>query len=82
MPSKKTLWEARSESEWRREYETTWSDLRVRGLEGRRRIHTIGDLMMAKRNGATMVGMKDGLDSWYAGLDGLGIMLAAVLMDV
>lgn len=57
--------------------------MRARGLEGRPRIDAVRDLMTPKANGATsMVGVNGGLDSWYPGLDGPGILLAAVTMDV
>ncbi|KAK0708584.1 hypothetical protein B0H67DRAFT_672808 [Lasiosphaeris hirsuta] len=94
LPSGRALWEARTETDWAREFEAAWAEVRVNGP----RLDTVGDLAVAKFGAGAgtgvMVGFKGGvgegrsravedvLDGWHAGLDGLGMLLAAVMAGV
>ncbi|KAK3347184.1 hypothetical protein B0T25DRAFT_614087 [Lasiosphaeria hispida] len=91
LPSGRALWEARTEADWEREFEAAWAEFRVNGP----RLDTVGDLAVAKFGaGGAVMGFKGGLgdgrnravgdvlDGWHAGLDGLGMMLAAVMAGV
>lgn len=88
LPGTKTLWEARSQWVWEKEYGASWKDFKP----GESRLGTVGDLAIARlqqRGGAnaTVRGNLKGaldeiLDNWHADLDGLGMMLAAVVADV
>lgn len=88
LPGTKTLWEARSQWVWEKEYGASWKDLKPQES----RLGTVGDLAIARlqqrgRANATVRGNLEGaldevLDNWHADLDGLGMMLAAVVADV
>ncbi|KAL6399262.1 hypothetical protein AUP68_17806 [Ilyonectria robusta] len=88
LPGTKSLWEARSQWAWEKEYSASWKDLKPKEP----RLGTVGDLAIARlqqRGGAnaTVRGNLKGaldeiLDNWHADLDGLGMMLAAVVADV
>lgn len=84
LPGSKALWEARTAEEWERVYDEWWAERK----SGKPRVDTLGDLITAKHSsGSSQVwihgtfgsGIEDVLDDWHANLDGLGIMLAAVL---
>ncbi|GAB1311765.1 Zn(2)-C6 fungal-type domain-containing protein [Madurella fahalii] len=84
LPGSKALWEARTADEWERVYDEWWAELK----SGKPRLDTLGDLIMAKHSSGSSQalmhgifgsGMDDVLDDWHANLDGLGMMLAAVL---
>ncbi|KAH7144328.1 hypothetical protein B0J13DRAFT_554955 [Dactylonectria estremocensis] len=88
LPGSKVLWEARSDWAWEKEYGMSWKNSKP----DRSRLDTVGDLAIAhmQRGGGTDPTMGGGLngatdeilDTWHAGLDGLGMMLAAVIADV
>ncbi|KAK3395295.1 hypothetical protein B0H63DRAFT_463001, partial [Podospora didyma] len=83
LPSSKSLWEARTRWEWEREYEAHWAEAAVDVT--RPRLDTIGDLVVVKygaKGGDWKATVDDVLDTWHAGLDGLGMLLAAVLVGV
>ncbi|KXX78210.1 hypothetical protein MMYC01_205067 [Madurella mycetomatis] len=84
LPGSKALWEARTADEWERVYDGWWAELK----SGKPRLSTLGDLVMAKHSsdssqawmhGTFGSGIDDVLDDWHANLDGLGMMLVAVL---
>ncbi|SPN96538.1 uncharacterized protein DNG_00063 [Cephalotrichum gorgonifer] len=88
LPSGRALWEARSAWEWETEYDAWWGQ--SEGIADR--LETVGDLSIAqlRRGGGDGWGMPgdfggvgdDALDSWHAGVDGLGMLLTAVIADV
>lgn len=88
LPGTKTLWEARSQWAWEKEYGASWKNSKPKES----RLGTVGDLAIARLQqgggaDARMRGNLEGaldeiLDSWHADLDGLGMMLAAVIADV
>ncbi|KAK3331523.1 hypothetical protein B0H66DRAFT_587704 [Apodospora peruviana] len=86
LPSKKTLWEAQSEQEWRNEYDASWAEVKESSKNGQQpRLDTVGDLALSKHGGLSTVGQLewgDVLDRWHAALDGLGMMLAAVISGI
>ncbi|KAL5373534.1 hypothetical protein DPSP01_012663 [Paraphaeosphaeria sporulosa] len=80
LPSSKALWEARTREEWEDLYEGQYTS------DDRPRLETVGDLVIAKlgrgsRNeGRAGRGAVDEMvGQWYAEMDGLGMMLAAVV---
>src|SRR5438105_2934891 len=82
IPGSKTLWEARTAEEWEIVYDEWWAGLKG----GKPRLDTLGDLVMAKNTSVQALaqgvfgsGIDDILDDWHANLDGLGMLLAAVL---
>lgn len=87
LPARKAMWEARTAVEWGIIYDEWCSQ----GRNGKPRLDTLGDLVMAKQSqqnlssgevamrGTFGSGIDDILDDWHANLDGLGNMLAAVL---
>ncbi|KAK0706179.1 hypothetical protein B0T26DRAFT_755704 [Lasiosphaeria miniovina] len=95
LPSSRALWEAKDRWSWEREFDAAWAELGTVARHHQHagpRLDTIGDLAVVKnglsdprfgagRAGAAAAAASDVLDSWHAGLDGLGIMLAAVLAD-
>ncbi|KPM44072.1 hypothetical protein AK830_g2425 [Neonectria ditissima] len=88
LPSGKAMWEAKNAWSWEGEYGAFWQDLKT----NKPRLDTLGDLATAhmqqdNRCDAGMGGSlgdeeDDVLDSWHAGVDGLGMMLAAIIADV
>lgn len=88
LPCNKVLWEAKSAWAWEKEYGVSWK----KAEPDHSRLSTVGDLAIAhmQRGGGTDPAMRGGLnaaaeeilDTWHAGLDGLGMMLAAVIADV
>lgn len=79
LPSSKTLWEARISSDWEREYTASRHAVKSchHGLE------TIGDLAVATmQRDRGFVEVEDALDDWHAGVDGLGMLLSAVIAGV
>ncbi|KAK3371018.1 hypothetical protein B0T24DRAFT_304599 [Lasiosphaeria ovina] len=95
LPSSRALWEAKDRWSWEREFDAAWAEIGTVARHHQHagpRLDTIGDLAVVKnglsdprfgagRAGAAAAAASDALDSWHAGLDGLGIMLAAVLAD-
>jgi len=85
LPSSRLLWEAQSAEAWEREYDVEWEQLTT----NQPRIDTVGDLLLAKdvgNDGAKAQGklggmFADALDDWHAGLDGLGMLVAAVVAE-
>jgi len=79
------LWEARTAFDWEQEYDVEWAQL----MTNEARLDTFGDLVLAKdveSGGARAQGrvgglFADAMDDWHAGLDGLGILIAAVMAD-
>lgn len=80
------LWEARTAADWEREYDVEWAQL----MAGQARLNTVGDLVLAKEVGSgggtraqgRLAGVFEGaMDDWHAGLDGLGMLIAAVMAD-
>ncbi|KAK4442505.1 hypothetical protein QBC34DRAFT_454677, partial [Podospora aff. communis PSN243] len=85
LPSSKMLWQARDAAIWEREYAVEWEQLTT----NQARVDTLGDLALAKGVGNGGSGAQgrlaglfaDALDNWHAGLDGLGMLIAAVIAD-
>ncbi|KAK0644643.1 hypothetical protein B0T16DRAFT_418023 [Cercophora newfieldiana] len=83
LPSSRMLWEARTAAEWEKEYDVEWAQLTT----NQARLDTVGDLALAKdvgSDGAMAQGrlgglFADAMDNWHAGLDGLGMLIAAVM---
>ncbi|KAF2451084.1 hypothetical protein P171DRAFT_469196 [Karstenula rhodostoma CBS 690.94] len=78
LPASKALWEARTREEWEALY--------CAQQHGAARLETVGDFIVAKLG---RVGMDTGADAvdemigrWYAEMDGLGMMLAAVVSSL
>ena len=67
LPAPKPLWEARTQSQWRSEYEVYKTMPRM-GLE------VLGDLVDASKQKSTSTD-KRRLDSWSATMDNLGMLL-------
>ena len=82
LPSSKALWEAKSRWAWELEYDVA----EAKAQAGQPTFHTVGDLALAQLSGAGGVGMGRGssdlVDDWHADLDGLGMLLAAVIAAV
>ena len=87
LPSGKALWEARSAWVWEKEYAA-----RQGSSGGGMKLETVGDLALAhmERDGMGVSGSGESpgvagyevLDDWHAGVDGLGMLLAAVVADM
>lgn len=87
LSSSKVLWEVRSRSEWEKTYATYWGSLDG----GKGRLESVGDATLAhmQRSGLSKTtpiveprGIIDALDDWHADMDGLGMLLAAVIADL
>jgi hypothetical protein len=85
LPSEKALWEARSQWEWETLYNASMAEPS--------RFDSLGDLVMAKHGGDVSVAgvirgggagdcVEEALDDWHGGLDGLGMMIAALLASL
>jgi hypothetical protein len=66
LPCTKTEWEAKTESQWRKEHDNAAGSTTA--------LHTFGDLIDAHRR-LLGVQMSDGLGMWNAGIDHLGMVL-------
>ena len=94
LPSSKALWEARTSWEWEREYEAAAMHQRMREatMHPPPRIETMGDFIIAKlgsmgsshgsHGNLNASAVDEILDQWYAEIDGLGMMLAAVVASL
>lgn len=88
LPSNKALWAARSAREWEREYDIYRGTLAA----GKERLESVGDATLAhmqrggmgtSASGGNSQGVGDDiLDDWHAEVDGLGMLLAAVIADI
>lgn len=83
--STRALWEARNTWAWEKEYDTFQSQF----IDREPSLDTIGDLAIVKHASMSDTVLVEGrkssldiLDDWHAGLDGLGMLLAAVMADV
>ena len=87
LPSGKALWEAKSAWEWEERNAAS------RGSSGGgMKLETVGDLALAhmQRDGMCVSGSGERpgvaddevLDDWHTGVDGLGMLLAAVVADM
>ena len=92
LPSCKAVWEAGTRKDWERAYAHSLRQLGfVDGYEiygenapattsgGQRLICTLGDLAAAQHGLRGGAFDEDLLDGWLSGVDGLGMVLAAVL---
>ncbi|KAJ4353524.1 uncharacterized protein N0V89_005254 [Didymosphaeria variabile] len=83
LPASKALWEARTRAAWERLY------VQQQTSDSAPRLETVGDFIIAKLGGvgrsksdmsADLV--DDMIGKWYAEMDGLGMMLAAVVASL
>jgi hypothetical protein len=84
LPSSRGLWEARGTWEWKSEYNKSQAE----SLGGTARVQNVSEFAIAKRGGteAVIAGssnrIEDAIVDWYADVDGLGMVFAAVLAGV
>lgn len=85
LPSSRAVWEARNTWAWEKEYDAYQHQF----INKDPCLDTIGDLAIIKhaseRGGVMTRDRKSSLrilDDWHSGLDGLGMLLAAVMADV
>ncbi len=72
LPCTKTEWEAKSESQWRTEYNNAAAN--YRSASSSAALHTFGDLIDAHQR-LPGVRMSERLNMWNAGIDSLGMAL-------
>ena len=84
LPSSKALWEAKTSWEWEHEY-----DLASRRVHPSPRLETVGDFIIAKLGCPGKSGVdsqkeviEEMIDKWYSEMDGLGMMLAALVASL
>ncbi|CAM1510993.1 Fc.00g085060.m01.CDS01 [Cosmosporella sp. VM-42] len=78
LPTRKDLWGAPSALIWEKEHDSGWGKFKTNP----HRLCTIGDVAIAQMQRGSGGALDDTLDSWHAGLDNLGMMLAAFIADV
>lgn len=84
LPSSKALWEAKTCWEWEHEY-----DLAAKSVHPGPELETVGDFIIAKLGvpGKSVTGeykeaIEDMIGKWYSEMDGLGMMLAALVASL